>query len=388
MDQLMNAQSIDFWRWHRTMAGCFILSIMLFMTPGLASETIAIAPLEDALSFARVKEGDTLRTIAVLSHQGGAITGVPLDPLMANPADDPITLVNRHGTGYLRAFVGDATSRVTAKVTALVMPIDLANSHIAAGTNYKAHAEEASVDTGPFLFAKNVAPTGPFAPIPAGDGLLDYEVELCLVTLRAHDPASGTGGLGLVLCNDVTDREALIRNADVDDPGSGKGFTTGKSSPGFLPVGTLFVVPRNLDQFVEDMELKLWVNGALRQNTPVTLWIWPPAEILSRAAAIQDRRWDWRGVEVALPFENNMVPARTLVLAGTPDGTIFVAPGLSVMALGFLDWLFGGWDKSIIENVIDRYVDDARNEKLYLQPGDEILIKVDRMGLLMNKVVP
>ena len=61
-----------------------------------------------------------------------------------------------------------------------------------------------------------------------------------------HDrPAS----MGLVLCNDYTDRDALLRTLDPWNPGSGKGFTTGKSFPGSLPVGDLFVIPRDVRAF-------------------------------------------------------------------------------------------------------------------------------------------
>ena len=59
----------------------------------------------------------------------------------------------------------------------LAVPVDLTSDHIAVGANYPEHAEDASVEEGPFLFPKKVEPTGPYAGITAR-GLLDFEVEL------------------------------------------------------------------------------------------------------------------------------------------------------------------------------------------------------------------
>ena len=51
--------------------------------------------------------------------------------------------------------------------------------------------DEAQVDDGPFLFPKLVTPSGPRAPVSAADRLLDYEVELCWVTLQDLVPTFG-----------------------------------------------------------------------------------------------------------------------------------------------------------------------------------------------------
>lgn len=157
-------------------------------------------------------------------------------------------MLRAEGWDSLRERVAGApaATRVSVSATDLGLPVDLGDHHIAAGTNYPEHAGEAEVEEGPFLFAKLVEPSGPRATVPAGDALLDYEVELAFVTLEPLAEGDVPETMGLVVANDYTDRATLLRHVDVWDPASGKGFTTGKSRPGYLPVGDLLVVPRDL----------------------------------------------------------------------------------------------------------------------------------------------
>jgi 2-keto-4-pentenoate hydratase/2-oxohepta-3-ene-1,7-dioic acid hydratase in catechol pathway len=136
-------------------------------------------------------------------------------------------------------------TQVTASVRELVAPVDLRGSHVATGLNFPEHAGESGVGDGPFLFPKLAEATGPYAPVPAGNALLDYEVEISWVPLAPLSPGERPKHMGLVLCNDYTDRDLLLRTVDPWDPTSGKGFTTGKSFPGSLPIGNLFVIPRD-----------------------------------------------------------------------------------------------------------------------------------------------
>ena len=190
---------------------------------------------------------------------------------------------------------------VEVPATELLAPVQLRDRHIAAGTNYPEHAGESGVKDGPFLFPKLVAPTGPRAPVSAGDGLPDYEVELAWVALEPFAGERAPATMGLVLCNDYTDRATLLRHVDPWDPASGIGFTTGKSFPGYLPVGDLFVVPRDFRRFAADLELRLWVNGELRQQALVREHVWDVDEIVAQTHARRDTSWDDRGTRVALP---------------------------------------------------------------------------------------
>jgi 2-keto-4-pentenoate hydratase/2-oxohepta-3-ene-1,7-dioic acid hydratase in catechol pathway len=347
--------------------------------------TIAIAPTDKALTFARAGEGAAAQTIVVTRYQDGIVTGVDLTPQL-QPGEDAIAAYNRLGYDAIVAFVAAAKTNVRHEATTLAVPVDLRAVHAAVATNYPEHADEAKVKDGPFMFAKVAQPTSSRAAIPASKGLLDYEVELCLVTLTALPAKAGAKG-GLILCNDVTDRAALLRGADINDIASGKGFTDGKSGPGFLPVGDLFIVPRDLKAFVEPLELHLSVNGEERQHVRVTKWIWDLDRLFVETAKRGGVSWRWRDGSAQLPVNTDgVLPDRTLILAGTPAGTIFQGPGPATFVRGALDWVSKFGRGSPIAAIVERTITDDRASGGYLKPGDVVTIRVDQMGSLENRV--
>jgi 2,4-didehydro-3-deoxy-L-rhamnonate hydrolase len=347
--------------------------------------TIDIAPSDQALTFARSGEGAAARTFAVSRYQGGVVTGVDLAPLL-QPGEDAIAAYNRLGYDAIAAFVAAAKASVSYDAATLAIPVDLRAVHAAVATNYPEHADEAKVKDGPFMFAKVAQPTASRAAIPASTGLLDYEVELCLVTLEPLPARTGAKG-GLMLCNDVTDRAALLRGVDTDDVASGKGFSDGKSGVGFLPVGNLFVVPRDIKAFVEPLELHLSVNGEERQRTRVTKWIWDFDRLLLETAKRRNVSWRWREGRARLPVNSaGVLPDRTLILAGTPAGTIFQGPGPATFVRGIYDWVTKFGRGGITVAVVERTIADDRASGGYLQPGDVVTIAADRLGTLENRV--
>jgi 2,4-didehydro-3-deoxy-L-rhamnonate hydrolase len=347
--------------------------------------TIAIAPSDQALTFARSGEGGNAQTIVVNRYQDGVVTGVDLAPLL-QPGEDAIAAYNRLGYDAIATFVAAARTNVSRDAATLAVPVDLRSLHAGVATNYPEHADEAKVKDGPFMFAKVAQPTTARAAIPSSKGLLDYEIELCLVTLAPLPATTGAKG-GLILCNDVTDRAALMRGADANDIASGKGFTDGKSGAGFLPVGDLFVVPRNLKTFVKPMELQLSVNGEPRQRARVTNWIWDLDRLLLETAKRSSVSWSWREGSARLPINNDgILPDRTLVLAGTPAGTIFQGPGPATFVRGTYDWVTNFGRGSIIAAIVERTITDDRASGGYLQPGDVVTIRADQLGTLENRV--
>jgi 2,4-diketo-3-deoxy-L-fuconate hydrolase len=91
---------------------------------------------------------------------------------------------------------------------------------------------------------------------------------------------------------------------------------------------------------------------------------------------------------VRLPVVKGRIPDRTLVMSGTPDGTVFRAIGMGQRLRGLGAWLFGGWSRPLPAHVIDAYIRDARDAGIYLQPGDRVAIHVERLGVIQNEVVP
>ena len=345
--------------------------------------SVEIAPVAEALTFARAEGGDGPSLILVSSYVNGTVSGI--DVTEALGTDDPVDAYRSHGYDVLAALTG---AIVSVPVAELSLPARLTASHIAVGTNFPEHAEEATVTDGPFLFPKEVVPTRFNAEIPAGDALLDYEVELCFVVLEAIDPDAPPARAGLMLCNDVTDRAALMRHVDPNDVTSGKGFTTGKSAPGFLPVGNLFVIPRDLRAFAAAVELRLYRNGELKQSARQSEAIWDFDELLRQTKARESTIWAYDGRMVGLPLVDGRVPARTALLAGTPDGTIFKGIDKSAMALGAWDWIAGGWDQPVTAHVVERQIAKERAAKRYLQPGERVRIAVGFLGEIDSTIAP
>jgi len=351
--------------------------------------TLEVAPLVEALTFARTSESGRLRTIVVTSHADGSVSGIDLEALLGRPITDPVGALESEGWQGLhdRLVSAPDDAAIVVPTSSLTLPVDFPGHHIAAGTNYPEHAGEADVTDGPFLFPKLVDPTAATADVHAGAGLLDYEVELAFVILTALTEDDSPTTTGIVVCNDYTDRETLLRNVDVWNPTSGKGFTTGKSKPGFLPVGAFLVVPRDVRSFVASLELRLWVNGDLRQHARVDEWIWNLDRILLEAWARKGIAWEHAGRDVGLFAVDGTIPARTLIMAGTPAGTVFRGVGIHERASGLASWIAGGFTKPLSEHVIDAYVHAAHAERRYLQPGDRVIAQLDRVGSIGNLVV-
>lgn len=357
---------------------------------GAAGGTVAIAPPSEALTFARNGSDADPRALLVLRYENGSVEAVDLTIALGKRVRDPIDAYRELGYGPLLE-VASATSpaaHIVVPATTLMMPVDLGNHHVAAGTNYPEHAGEAGVEDGPFLFAKLVTPTGPRAHVSVGNALLDYEVELAWVALDDIHEGTAPAEMGVILCNDYTDRKTLLEHIDVRNVESGNGFTTGKSFPGYLPVGDLFVIPRDYRTFAAARELTLDVNGVTRQRSLVSSQVWGIDELLAETWKRREQRWNHRGGEVALLDDGDVLRARTLVLSGTPAGTVFQDIGLEHKAKGAASWLLGGWNEPIAKRVIDTYTGDPSIRALYLKPGDRVTVQVDGLGVIDNRIIP
>ncbi len=363
-----------------------LLSAQIFAS-GAASaspSTVEVAASAEALTLARVNVDGTPQLISVISYTDGKVSGV----VLTGAPDDPIAAFQELGFEGLDALIEQAGARIEIKATDLLMPVALTDRHIAAGTNFPEHAEEATVEDGPFLFTKAVQPTQRGELTHSDEWLLDYEVELCFVGFEPIDLSSPPEHVGLFLCNDFTDRAALLRHLDPFDPASGKGFTTGKSAPGFMPIGDLFVIPRDRKRFVPDIELTLFVDGTERQRAFQRQAIWDFDEMLVQIDQRRDVVWDYRGEPVMLPLENGTIPLRTALLGGTPSGTIFQGDiGFSVYVRAIFSWLFGGWDRSIPQWVVETIIEDAKTSGTFLTPGNQVVLQADKLGTVETLIV-
>jgi len=201
-----------------------------------------------------------------------------------------IPVIQRDGVAYdLRSLAGDidgaffaadGMSRALAALQAgelpaldsaaelrVGAPIAAPGKIVCIGLNYHDHAEEtgAQVPAEPVVFMKDPSTiVGPFDEvlIPRASVKTDWEVELGVVigaTARyLQSPADArTHVAGFVLSHDVSEREFQLER--------GGQWDKGKSCETFNPLGPYLVTADEIAD-PQDLGLRLWVNGQLRQN--------------------------------------------------------------------------------------------------------------------------
>lgn len=318
-------------------------------------DAVTIAPPELALSFARARIDDRLHVLSVQRYRDGRVEGTDLTAALGADATDPLRLYREHGYDGLQRIAAAAPPRAAPAAT-LDLPFDAPERNIGVGLNFGEHAAESGLDEPPFLFPKYALPTRHDSALSRGASkLLDYEAELGLVLLE--DTASpDTAQLGFVLANEATDRWRLVRNFRRTAPMGTTGFADGKSREGFAPLGPLLVIPRDAEAFHREIELRLYLNGGLRQRDTAAAMRWAPRRILAEIFAQAATPYEYRGAQVSLLGAGPPLPAGTVIFAGTPAGVVFKPLNL--------------W-----------------NPWVYLLPGDEVVVQATYLGTIRNRIV-
>jgi 2-keto-4-pentenoate hydratase/2-oxohepta-3-ene-1,7-dioic acid hydratase in catechol pathway len=146
-------------------------------------------------------------------------------------------------------------------------PVARPGKVVCIGLNYRDHAEETNADipAEPIIFMKAVntvvGPTDDVL-IPRGSEKTDYEVELAVVLkgrARYLDSPDEARDLiaGYAISNDVSEREYQLERGGTWDKG--------KSCETFNPLGPYLVTAEEIPD-PQDLGLRLWVNGELRQD--------------------------------------------------------------------------------------------------------------------------
>lgn len=314
-------------------------------------QSVAIAPRGDALTFARTRLGDELHVLLVTAFEQGRVTGLDLG------TGDPVALYREHGEEGILAAAADAAT-VNVVAAELDLPFEAHERNVGLGMNYDEHARESGIPQPPFLFPKYAQPTRADSTIEKRDAvLLDYEAELGLVLLDAVTAANAaTARVGFVLANEVTDRWRLVRGLDRDQPMGTTGFADGKSRAGFAPLGPLLVIPRDAEAFYPSIELRLHLNGRLRQRESAGAMRWSPRRGLAELFNHARLGYAYQGQLVSLLGSGPPLPPGTVIFLGTPAGVIFRPANL--------------W-----------------NPWVYLRPGDEIVVQGTYLGAIRNRVV-
>ena len=280
------------------------------------SSSLAIAPIARAVTLAKTTDGAVL---LVTSSDADGVSGVDLNAYFSRKFEHAVQAHGVLGTDRLVRVFGQASVMRRLSWDALVSPLPTFPRAIAAGTNYREHAEEVGHEGEPFLFPKLATPTSWDAPVADG-ARLDYEIELCAVPL-AHYDGTVEVQLGFLLCNDFTDRWLLVRDIDLDGPMGKTGFALAKGGDSRMPVGPFLVIPR-VEDFYSAIELSLYVNDDLRQRTDAKEMIWSPQQVLQKSLQQCAEQYESAGAAVSLG-DCEPIKAGTVIMTGTPGGVMF-----------------------------------------------------------------
>ena len=258
-----------------------------------------------ALSIVRYLDQGVIRWGRLSSRAPSAAAAhIQLVPLKTNAATTA-ALVAAFDAGELR----EVEEVVSVKGGALLNPVTTDATLVCQGLNYISHAAEAQHHERKqnlFFSKASSSLTGPFGNIvrPPEVQLLDYEVEFAVVlrtTLEqgtnVDDKNLGKYIAGVVLCNDVSARDIMFGASFLQ-------WYQGKSYRTFCPAGpVLYLLDESeATNVLANLEIKLWVNGEVRQSARSSQLIFKPAETLTQLSRIIDLK------------------AGDLLLTGTPGG--------------------------------------------------------------------
>jgi 2-keto-4-pentenoate hydratase/2-oxohepta-3-ene-1,7-dioic acid hydratase in catechol pathway len=237
------------------------------------------------------------------------------------------------------------------RLLAPLLPPVILNS----GQNYWDHRNEkppVEQHDPEFFLKAPLGVVGPGEPVildPVVTGKLDYEVELGVVIGKPgrHIPAERAleHVFGYTVANDVTarDRQAVPHPEGGFEYrlGPGKNFDT------CAPIGP-WIVTRDEIADPQELGLRTYVNGELRQSNSTAKMIWDVATIVSFFS-------DFYTLQPGV-----------LIETGTPGGTAWAT-----------DPDIGG----------KPYEREDVSRAGYLQPGDVVTVEVDGIGSLTNPIV-
>src|SRR5699024_1940563 len=206
---------------------------------------------------------------------------------------------------------------------------------ICVGLNYKKHADEtkAAYPEIPIIFNKfDNALTGHQSNIavPCTTERLDHEVELGIIIGKTGKFIEKEKALdyvfGYATANDISARDIQKRTPQ---------WMAGKTNDGFAPVGP-YVVTKDEIENPDHLQLTTTVNGEVRQNSNTSDMIFDCSDLIQYISK-----------------HMTLFPG-DLIMTGTPEGVILGRP---------------------------------MEERVYLQPGDEITVEVEQLGALTNYFV-
>lgn len=265
------------------------------------------------------------------------------------------------------------TERVAQSDVTWLSPVTTPARIVCQGANYSSHRAEAGFepqrpDFNLIFMKADSSLTGAESDIvqPEGVRLLDYEVEVGLVMKRPLTKCTLVTEknfleyvAGIVITNDVSARDVQLLEGQ---------WLKGKSFRTFCPTGPyLYLLDEGEASVIHNLELKLFVNGELRQSAHTSQLLFKPEETLTELSAIMD-----------------LAPG-DLIMTGTPGG---VALNLTPDELSLLSNPTVAYSEK--EGVL---LSSQRKRTQYLSAGDEVVCEVKSsdgrvdLGVQRNRVV-
>lgn len=244
----------------------------------------------------------------------------------------------------------------------LLSPVTGNQQFVCQGANYRQHMIESGmnpdVKTYNMIFTKAsscICPSNSDVIIPNGVRFLDYEIELGLVlkkairgSVKVTDSNLHEYVAGAVIINDYSARDVQIPQMQ---------FYKGKSFRTFGPVGPwITLMDAASISALKRLQLKLTVNGQIRQNDSTANLVYGPAETITELSGIQD-------------FD-----AGDLLATGTPAGCALSIPSPAKQKIGALLPEQKKWD-------IFFKVQETRP---YLKPNDLVEASIASADGLIN----
>jgi 2-keto-4-pentenoate hydratase/2-oxohepta-3-ene-1,7-dioic acid hydratase in catechol pathway len=216
----------------------------------------------------------------LVSYDDGRVGYLASDQVIPLPALTMRDVIASWSAGKLS--VPDHEARIPLRDVRLRVPVADPSKIIAAPVNYRDHQAEMSTDTqvgalGFFLKApSSLLDPGGTIQLPYHDRRFDQEGELALVIGRTARQVGEQDALSYVFgytgLLDITMR-------------GGEDRSTRKSFDTFTPMGPVL---STADEFgdPDDVELRCWVSGDLRQQASTRDLIWGVARLVSYASSV------------------------------------------------------------------------------------------------------
>jgi 2-keto-4-pentenoate hydratase/2-oxohepta-3-ene-1,7-dioic acid hydratase in catechol pathway len=198
----------------------------------------------------------------------------------------------------LAGLVAKAEAFIPCDDIQLLAPILRPGKVIGLAGNYSKHIKEAGLALGlsdsprqstmprPFIMPPTVI-TGPDSeiPWPVYSEQVDYEIELAVIIgkrarcVKADDALDYVAGYSI--CNDISARSVTFKKGRTQRPWDEfYDWLNGKWADGFLPLGPYLVTVDEIDD-VQNLNMKLCVNGKARQQANTSEMIYPVADVVS-----------------------------------------------------------------------------------------------------------